>query len=79
MLPPTSQLQEDLQVELKRTNRIRQFEFPQHARMQDAKDANRMVLAAEVEFDGRRVTGEECRICFMLACFLPSIHFIYTP
>lgn len=36
---------------------LRQFKLAQHTRMQNAKDTNRVVLAAEVELDGGRVTG----------------------
>lgn len=41
---------------------LRQLEFLQHTRVQDAEDANGVVLAAEVDLDSRGVAREEGRV-----------------
>lgn len=42
---------------------LREFESLQHGRVQDTKDANGVVLAADVELDSRRVALEEGGVC----------------
>ena len=52
-------LQENFKVELDRADGVRQLELVQHAGVQDTKDADSVVLPAEVDLDGCRVAGEE--------------------
>ena len=56
-------LQKDLEVELDRADGVRQLELVQNGRVQDAEDADGVVLAGQVDLDGRCVAGEESLVC----------------
>ena len=47
---------------------LRQLELLQHCRVQDSKDTNCVVFAANVDSNGRRVTFQEGWILEMLVC-----------
>jgi hypothetical protein len=66
-------LQEYLEVELDRADGVRQLELVQDAGVQDAEDADGVVLAAEVDLDGCRVAGEEGLVWEVLANTVLSV------
>jgi hypothetical protein len=91
MILTSYRLQEHLEIELDGTDGVRQLELVQNAGVQDAEDADGVVLAAEVDLDRRRVAGEEGLVCneelaivmdvfkTSCACGLPSTSSIQYP
>lgn len=63
----TVHLQEYLEVELDRADRVWQLKFVQHAGVQNTKDTDGVVLAGEVDLDGCCMAGEESLVCLVLA------------
>jgi hypothetical protein len=47
---------------MRRVRNLRELKLLQHARMQNPKDANGVVLAAKIDLDSRGVTSQERRI-----------------
>lgn len=78
MLKLTQRLQENLQIELQRANRIRQLKLAQHTRMQNAKDTNGVILASKVDSDSRRMAGQKRRICCYQISYLLHKHDVRT-
>lgn len=60
--PRAKILQERLDVDLQSTDRILEFVLLQHRGVQDTKRANNVLLAADANVNGGRVSGEVGRV-----------------